>query len=337
MSDLKTSAGASRPAISPAISLLLKVGASAVLLYLVVSKINVSEAIVRITHVGAQPFFLALFLALTIPGVLALRWWVLARPVISLGGAFAFTWIGLFYGIILPGGVSGDIAKGSIMALRDASVRKAAFPASILADRIIGFTVMLFFFAASSLLISVESVSPALAHFALTAFAIGALGFIALLMGWTGIFQGFARATLARIPWAGGRVGFQQFAEATFAFSTQPRRLWSAAALSVCGQVLNVAFYLALLRSLSVHLGPVPTFALYSIFSVLAMAPISFAGIGVRDWFAIGFFGAYGLPAESAVAFAWLCLAMAVAQALIGGLWQLVIVAARPLPSPGRQ
>ena len=77
----------------------------------------------------------------------------------------------------------------------------------------------------------------------------------------------------------------------------------------------------------------IPAFALYSIIAVLGLAPITFAGIGLRDWFAVGFFAAYHLPGEAGVAFAWLCLAMSVLQAVVGGLWQFVIFLSGP-PSP---
>lgn len=315
-----------------ALSILLKICASGTLLYFVISKINVAEAVQRITLARHSSLAVALLLATCAPSFLALRWWVLARPIISLGEAITYTWIGLFYGIILPGGLSGDIAKGSIMALRNVRVRHAAFAASILTDRIVGFTVMLFFFCASCLLIHMTAVSPKMAHFALSAAGFGALGLGALIGGCTKPFQRVALAILARVRWFGGEAKFMQFAEVTYAYLKEPRRLWTAAALSVCGHCLIVLVYLALLSALSIHLGLIPTFALYSIFSVLAMAPISFAGVGVRDWFAIGFFSVYGLPAESAVAFAWLCLTVAVLQASIGGLWQLVLVTASPPP-----
>jgi hypothetical protein len=312
------------------VSILLKASASGVLLYLVVSRINVSVAVQRIEAARHPSLLVALLVSMLIPVVQALRWWTLARPLIQFRDAFTFTWIGLFYGLILPGGISGDVAKGSIFALRDSRVRQASFPASILTDRIVGFAVMLFCFTVSCLLISITETSHALVRFALPSAGVGAFALCALLAGWTPPFQRLACAAIAFIPWPRGKAGFQRFAEATFAYSKQPGRLWAAAALSVLGQFLSVALYVALLNALSIHFGPIAAFALYSIFSVLTMAPISIAGIGVRDWFAIGFFSTYGLPAEGAVAFAWLVLAIAVLQASIGGLWQLALILGRP-------
>jgi len=295
------------------------------LLYVVLSKINISEAAQRLTHALPSSLITAAALSLAIPVVLALRWWVLARPIVGWPDALAFTWIGSFYAIILPGAVSGDIAKGGLLAWKNADARKAALPASILADRLVGLTVMLLFFCLSSLLVLEASASPELARFAVPAACIGALAFFVLLLGWTRPCQRLVLAVLAYLPWGAARDIFEGFAEATFAYSKQPGRLWMAAALSALSQGLSVAMYVALLHALTIHFGLIPAFALYSIIAVLGLAPITFAGIGIRDWFAVGFFAAYHLPGEAGVAFAWLCLAMSVLQAVVGGLWQFVI------------
>ncbi len=307
-----------------------KIVLAGALLYLVLSKINISEATQRLAHALPSSLITAAILSLAIPSVLALRWWVLARPVVGWPDALAFTWIGSFYALILPGAVSGDIAKGSLLALKNAGARQAALPASILADRLVGLAVMLLFFCLSSLLVVKTAASPELARFALPAAGIGALAFCTMLLGWTRPCQRLVLAVLAYLPWAAARNIFQRFAEATFAYTKQPGRLWLAAALSAISQGLSVAMYVALLHSLAIHFGLIPAFALYSIIAVLGLAPITFAGIGLRDWFAVGFFAAYHLPPEAGVAFAWLCLAMGVLQAVVGGLWQLVIFMSRP-------
>jgi len=307
-----------------------KVLLAGALLYVVLSKINISEAAQRLTHALPSSMLTAAAISLAIPVVLALRWWVLARPVVGWPDALAFTWIGCFYAIILPGAVSGDIAKGGLLAWKNADARQAALPASILADRLVGLTVMLLFFCLSSLLVLETSASPELARFALPAAGIGALAFLVLLLGWTRPCQRLVLAVLAYLPRGAARDIFEKFAEATFAYSKQPGRLWQAAGLSAVSQGLSVAMYVALLHALAIHFGLIPAFALYSIIAGLGLAPVTFAGIGLRDWFAVGFFAAYHLPGEAGVAFAWLCLAMSVLQAVVGGLWQFVIFLSGP-------
>ncbi len=295
------------------------------LLYFVLSKISVAEAAQRLAQ-ARPPFLIAgAIIALATPFALALRWWILARPVVGWPDALTFSWIGSFYSLILPGAVSGDVAKGSLLAWRNTAARQALLPASILTDRLVGFAVMLSFFCLSSLLIMRTATSPELAHFAWPALVVGGAAFCSLLLGWTRACQKLALSILAYLPWRAARDNFGKFAEATFAYAKQPKRLLQAAALSAAAQGMSVVMYVVLLHSLKIQFGLVPAFALYSVISVLGLAPITFAGIGLRDWFAVAFFAAYHLPPEAGVAFAWLCLAMSVLQAIVGGVWQLMI------------
>ena len=314
-----------------------KIVVSGTLLYVVFSKIRVSEAIRRLGEANHSFTLIAAGLALIAPVLLAVRWWILARPLITWSDAFTFTWIGLFYGIILPGGVSGDVVKGGLLAWKNIHTRRASLPASILIDRVVGFGVMLSFFCLSSLLVINEGASPALAHFARPSAIVGAVGICGLLLGFTPAFRHLALIVVGRIPWQRLRSQIQQFAESTFAYSKERSRLLLAALLSAASQILGIVMYSTLLNALSIHFELIPTFALYSIFAVLGMAPITIAGIGARDWFAVCFFSAYSLSAEAGVAFAWLCLAMSVLQASIGGLLQLVMALARPCASVTNQ
>jgi uncharacterized protein (TIRG00374 family) len=310
-----------------------KIGLAAALLWLVLSRVNVTEAIQRLSHARPLPITVASVIALVIPNVLALRWWVLARPVIAWSDAVVFTWIGSFYALILPGAVSGDVAKGGLLAWKDAKTRQATLPASILADRLVGLAIMLLFFSISSLFVVNTPASPELKRFALPAAGVGVLALLAMFLACTHRCQHLLLASLMHVPWEALRSNVYRFAQATFAYTRQPRRLIQAAALSVISQGLCVGMYIALLGALSTPLGLIPAFALYSIIAVLGLAPITFAGIGLRDWFAVAFFSAYHLPAEAGVAFAWLCLAMSVLQAFIGGILQLATVLVGRPPS----
>jgi uncharacterized protein (TIRG00374 family) len=307
-----------------------KVVLAAALLAFVLSKVNLLEVARRLAGTLSPSLVLASALALIIPCVLACRWWILGRPVIGILDAVAFTWIGSFYALILPGAVSGDIAKGGLLAWRKTDARTAILPASILADRLVGLAIMLVFFSVSSALVAFTAASPELVRFARPAFVVGIVMFGVLAAAWTPPFQRLALSAIKLLPWKSAKSRFQSFVEATFAYSGQPLRIIYAAALSVLSQALSVGMYLALLSALGVKLGLIPAFALYSIIAVLGLAPVTFAGIGLRDWFSVGFFAAYHLPPETGVAFAWLCLATGVLQAVIGGVWQLALAASRP-------
>ena len=305
------------------------------LLALVLAKVNVAEVVQRLAHLSAFPLAAAGLLTLLIPCILALRWWLLARPIVGWGDALTFTWIGSFYALVLPGAVSGDLAKGGLLALKKSSARRAGLPASILVDRIIGLAVMLLFFALSSLLIWRAPPSPALERFALPAAGIGFASCGLLFLGLSKAVQKVIRAAAGRLPWNRVRALFEGLTEAVFAYSGRRSILGQAVALSLVSQALSGGVYYALLRALGLHLDAPATFALYSIIAVLSLAPVTFAGIGLRDWFAVTFFAAYQLPADAGIAFAWLCLAAAVLQAVVGGLFQLAALLFRERSEAG--
>ena len=304
----------------------LKVLVSGFLLLFVLSKINIHGATERISHAKFAYLGLALVLALILPWILAIRWWILARKAVSWSDALAYTWIGLFFGLILPGSISGDVAKGGLLAWAKSSSRRAILPASIFADRLVGLAVMLVFFIIGSFVVADTTQDKDLARFSSIAWRFGSIALAVLFSALIPFVQRMAISFFEILPQRIASSSLKDFIEATFAYSEKPSLLLSAGLLSAISQSLGIAMYSVLMRALSVELDTTPTIALYSIFAVLGMLPISFAGVGVRDWFAVLFLAAYRLPPEIAVAFTWLCLSMNVCQAVVGGIWQFCII-----------
>src|SRR5204863_3868722 len=110
----------------------------------------------------------------------AWRWHVLANGLLDWGQAARYTWIGAFFGHILPGGVSGDIAKGVSIALKHPETRGLSLPASIVVDKLVGFVVLTILFAIACVALflsgSTEDASIRRAILVLLAVAFGGLG-----------------------------------------------------------------------------------------------------------------------------------------------------------------
>ena len=122
---------------------------SAILVFLVLRKADVTEVVSRVRSVGwffpgaaLTCFVAAVFLA-------ARRWQILSGGLLSYAQTLKYSWIGVFYGAILPGAVSGDVAKGASLALKNKDTRVGELPLSIAMDRIIGLYVLLIFFVIS--------------------------------------------------------------------------------------------------------------------------------------------------------------------------------------------
>src|SRR5438552_1949730 len=109
--------------------LVLSVG----LLVLVLTKVDVGSVLTILAR--ADPWLVALWYSL-VPVTIALtawRWEILA-PGISFGTAVKYTWIGVFFGHVLPGSIAGDIAKGVSLALKDNAAR-SGLATSIVAEK----------------------------------------------------------------------------------------------------------------------------------------------------------------------------------------------------------
>ena len=219
--------------------LILKLLFSVGLLYLVLSYVNLREILEQLAE--ADLFLVLIAYVISSIGIAfsAWRWHVLAPSLISIGTALKYSWIGAFYSMVLPGAISGDIAKGISLAITDRDTRGAPLPASIIADRVIGLLVLLVFFDAACGIIYFmygEAFGPLryLAGVAIVLSILGVGGGI-LTVWW------HARARV-QAPGGQGSIGHtvQRVADAAAAYVGRPRQVAIAVALSVAVHVANL-------------------------------------------------------------------------------------------------
>lgn len=314
----------------------LKLSLSAVLIWFIFKRIDVTGVTTRLREVHRGLLLAALPLALLLLALSASRWRLFAGGLMSRGAAFRYTWIGLFYGALLPGGVSGDVAKGAALALKDRSTRVSDLPGSILMDRLVGFATLILLFTASVLwCIQSATFTGALltgARWGAFGGLAGCAGFAFLLLP---VFQRLALALVRRWPASLGGKLLLQLAVSLIGYTRDSRRLAQAFALSLGVHVVNVGLFLLFFASLDQKVGIFPAVVMYSVISVLVMIPISISAVGVRDWFALLYFQHLHLAPEAGVAFSWLCLLFSLTVAAGGGLVQVYEIFLRsPTPSP---
>lgn len=304
--------------------LLGKVGLSAFLMWLILRRVDFASIAEQLS--GLRPVYLipVIPMAGSILVLSAWRWYLLAEGLVSFGAAFLYTWIGLFYGALLPGAVTGDLAKGAILAARDRSTRVSRLPISILMDRIMGLVALLVLFTTGAAISAWEpSVSAALHRAALAAAAAG----IFVLAAFASFRLAPMQRNLERIaglwPHRWGRSTALKLSGLLVTYARNTRLLASTFAISLAIHGVNVALCLLFFAALHQHLTLASAVVMYSALSVLVMIPISISAIGVRDWFALLYFQSLHLPPSAGVAFSWLNLTFSLALALGGGLVQL--------------
>lgn len=306
-----------RAKILLATKLLLSVG----LLALVLSKVDPQSVFLVLAK--ADPLLVALWYSL-IPVVACLaawRWEILA-PGLSYGTALKYTWIGIFYGHVLPGAIAGDVAKGVSLAFKDSAAR-VGLAASIVAEKVIGLAALLLFFdVACAVVYRLDGDSfKELRNLAVIALVLSLVGAIAGAIAIVLAVRLRDRVVNIRSGVA-SRLAYGVVAAVNF-YSSRPILLLKAFGISMAIHVVNIfAVYLSLL-ALRVDADILFAAVVYPSVSVMLLIPISISGIGVRDATLAVLFSLFGLPLASGVALSWLALFSTIPNVMIGGAIQL--------------
>jgi uncharacterized membrane protein YbhN (UPF0104 family) len=263
---------------------------------------RVAEAFARL-QVG---WWLAAVLVLVGTQVVsALRWGMLAAPLgfaQPLRRMAGFYFIGMFFNLVLPTSVGGDVVRAWYLAGRPGR-RLAAF-VSVLLDRLSGLLVLL----------ALAGLGVALSPLELPPWIHGCVGgALACIVG------GLACLPLvARLPLGVGRTARDVLA--ALAAVRSPRLVVLTTLLSLAVQVANVAIVWLIGEALG---APVPFtyyWVLVPMVTLLTLLPISVNGMGVREGAMVLFLAPVGVGRETALALAFLWFAVFATVSLSGGL-----------------
>jgi uncharacterized protein (TIRG00374 family) len=313
-----------------------KFAISALLLWFVLSRVHPSEIAARLRAADIRWLIPAFALAPIVIVLSAWRWRVLRLGLIKFGDAVSYTWIGLFFGSILPGVVGGDVAKGVSLAAKNPEARDPRLPISILVDKLVGFWVLLLLF--NFVALGLLATQPQLLAGARG--AVGLTGFVTFagLLGGAALSsrrgQRFFQRLAAMLPFAPVRALATRLVKAVGSYVGRGRLLLKAALIGALIHALNAFGFWLTMHALAIPATPWFAAVFYALLSVFLALPISISGVGVRDVLAAGMFTAFSLNPESGVAFSWLQLGLTLPVALIGGIIQLREVFRRSHPHP---
>lgn len=268
--------------------LTLKIVLSITLVVLLTRRVSLAEAGQHLLQVRMGPALVALLLFGVSLALMGWRWHITAGGRIGLSACLRFTWIAQLYGMILPGALSADVAKGVVMTTQRESNCAATLSASIVLDRVAGLGSMLVFGLLSCL--ARPGLLPLSAEMLVGLAVLGAAGLMAL-------------------PWIIRRLLPR--------FAIRPRLWFLVLALSVLVHAVNTTFYSAALMAVGGHESWWQMGLYTCLLNFALILPVSIAGIGLREQVALILFQASGNAAVQ-VAFAWLVLVLHVMHALVG-------------------
>lgn len=251
----------------------------------------------------------------------AVQWTlILRRSGLPVGRARlqAMYWVGLFFNNFLPTNVGGDLVKVSDVAVQTGRVAQTV--AGTLLDRMIGLSALVCVaFLAAALL--GDQTPAGLPWWALgglvggvclasAALLSGRLG-RALLAAWIRLRPGRSGDRLARL------IGELRTWRADWRFVLR------IAALALVVQSLRVLTHLMVCAAMELPLDTTQILQLYVLVPVLGVAvvlPISFNGLGVREFVATRLMPEIGIGVETALAMQLLTYLVQVAVSLLGGV-----------------
>ncbi|MBV9122036.1 MAG: flippase-like domain-containing protein [Planctomycetes bacterium] len=249
-------------------------------------------------------WFLALGLYLLTQVVSSRRWQLLARPLgfqPTLGRLTGFYFIAMFFNLILPTSVGGDVVRA--WYLDGQTGRRLPAFLSVFLDRLNGLLVLLALACAATALypFHLPLWIPAAVWGTAGCALLGLLG-MPWLKRWTPRF---------------GRAG-RLLAGARLYLST-PRLQLRAAGLSLVVQAVNVILVWVLGLAIQAPVPALYYWILVPMVSLLTLLPISLNGMGLREGGMVLFLRPLGVPEGTALSLAFLWFLVFTAAGLCGG------------------
>jgi len=240
----------------------------------------------------------------------------------SLSEIFEIGTTATFYGLVLPGTLSGGLIRWYKLARQGEPMRALA---SLTWDRLADATsvavigVVCWFLTAPSA--PRAAVGPALLAGCLALVGLYLAGFSPVVGGW--VFPRVERAArLLKSEWVSSRIA--KVADAGRRYHEQADGMpYRVAAWSLASQLTGAAAFLCWSRSLGSSVGFAELSWARSCYLLTVLLPITFAGLGAREGILILLLRPYGVSGAEAVALSFLQLTGTLTMATLGGLFEL--------------
>ncbi|MFL5733739.1 MAG: YbhN family protein [Chloroflexia bacterium] len=307
------------------IPLPVKIAASVLLLAFVLLKVDLTAFLRVVAGANLALILLAAAVAFGAYLINTFKWQVL----LSGSGAHVPYWdllwlnfIGIFYNVVLPGQVGGEVIKG--VRLSRAGVAGGIAAISVVADRVTGLLALLVLGVGGAILSpSVTSGRTDLVLWVVGLTLVLGAATVVLVTG-RGVAPVVAAGKALRLP--GGnvlsRIGapFEQLPRGSRGLSS----LWLPMLLALAFQLCIVYSNLLICMALGIPVTYLSLLWVVAVVSFLQSLPISLAGIGVREGAFVYLLGLQGIAAPSALALSLIVFAIQIAMAIVGGLLQLL-------------
>ena len=238
------------------------------------------------------------------------------QPFCSL---LALNFTGLFYSLVLPGQVSGEVVKG--MKLSKGGVRASSVAVSIAVDRATGVVALAVLVLGGTLLAPWVPLAGVASLAALVLLAL-------VLVPWALVVTGHLGGVPPSLGAGGGLLGAVLRALSAlwnaFIAYRKPSVMGVALFYSFAAQLLVVMSNYMVSQALDIPISFISLTWVVAAVSILHLVPISLAGLGVREGAYVFLLYQYGVPMSQGLGLSLLVFGIIVGQGLIGGVIEAV-------------
>lgn len=286
----------------------IKLLLSLLILLYIFSKINLSNFLEALVNIKWELFIPAFFLCFVSLISVTLRWKMFLKEQninVSFKKLYILNMLGNFYGLILPGRISGDIVKGYKLIISDVGERKKELALSVFTDRLVG--IISFIFLGLIVILLNPNIRQSL-H--LNSFFLVAVLFI-LIFGALLFYSKFTEFFLKKLKLILPAIFFNiVIIKDTYKiFSIYQNKKWvviNGLLFSAAGQLGNIFVYYLICISLGINISFWSLVLVIVITNLIILIPISVSGLGVKEGVLIVLMGYFTISAEKAVAFSLL-------------------------------
>jgi uncharacterized protein (TIRG00374 family) len=226
---------------------------------------------------------------------------------------FYSSFSGLFFNIIFPSFIAGDIFRGFSISNRHGEAKKVA--SSVLMDRFSGFfglmlVALISFFYGRNLFPQKSILYPLLILSAL-------ISFMFFLIFSKTFFSFFVSIFKKNSSFRNKIVSFH---DQVYFFRKNPKVFVKSLLFSIPIQILNVISFFVASKAFNLHVGIIYFLILIPVITTIALIPITIGGLGLREGSVVVFFSLIGVDSNKAAALSFLNFIFSAVISLAGGI-----------------
>lgn len=297
---------------------LLKLSVTAALLIFILHKVNIQELLTYIKKINLVVFALCILLYVLAQLVSSYRWQLLLRVRdirIPLGKLLSFYFVGMFFNMFLPTLIGGDLVRSYDLSRYTKKISDSVV--SVFTERAVGLLGLMLIVLVSLSLTYQKINEPVIVFFVLLASVVIILGFLILSNSYF-----FSKITSLLKIFKNVRVSeeLDKIHHNFLAYRHHKLVLFKVLNLSFLVQLLNIFIYYVVAQALGINISFFYLTLFVPIIILIAMLPISFQGLGLREGATIYLFGKLGINASYAFSLSLICFAVVVVTSLWGGV-----------------